>query len=43
MADMDIDLSQSTDAPSGPPASVSLLQQQLGATVVEELPRDAGS
>jgi hypothetical protein len=43
MADMDIDLSQSTDVPSGPPASVSLLQQQLGATVVEELPRDAGS
>ena len=43
MAEMDIDLSQSTDAPSGPPASVSLLQQQLGATVVEELPRDAGT
>ncbi|MEX0664190.1 MAG: DNA polymerase III subunit gamma/tau [Acidimicrobiia bacterium] len=39
----DIDLSQNTDAPLGPPASVSLLQQQLGATVVEELPRDAGS
>jgi hypothetical protein len=44
MAEMaEIDLSQNTDAPNGPPASVSLLQQQLGATVVEELPRDAGS
>ena len=44
MAEMaDIDLSQNTDAPLEAPASVSLLQQQLGATVVEELPRDAGS
>ncbi len=39
----DIDLSQNTDAPQESPASVALLQQQLGATVVEELPRDAGS
>jgi hypothetical protein len=40
---MDIDLSDSTDAPAGPPPSLALLQQQLGATVVEELPRDAGA
>ncbi len=41
--DFDIDLSQTSDAPKGDPAPVSLLQEQLGATVVEELPRDAGS
>jgi hypothetical protein len=40
---VDIDLSQTSDVPSGPAAPVALLQQQLGATVVEELPRDAGA
>ena len=41
--DFDIDLSQTSDAPASDPAPVSLLQEQLGATVVEELPRDSGS
>lgn len=41
--DFDIDLSQTSDAPPGDPATVSLLQEQLGATVVEEVPRDTGS
>ncbi len=39
----DIDLSQNSDVPLGAPTTVSLLQERLGATVVEELPRDAGS
>lgn len=44
MADMvDIDLSSAPDASAGAPSSVTRLQQQLGATVVEELSRDAGT
>jgi DNA polymerase-3 subunit gamma/tau len=38
----DIDLTDAVDiAPSEDPAGVGLLRDQLGATVVEELPRDA--
>jgi DNA polymerase-3 subunit gamma/tau len=39
----DIDLSQNTEVPDGAPTTVSMLQERLGATVVEELPRDAGT
>jgi hypothetical protein len=42
--DLDIDLSEAVDAgPAGESAGVGLLREQLGATVVEELPRDTGS
>jgi hypothetical protein len=40
--DHDIDLTDAVDvAPDADPAGVGLLREQLGATVVEELPRDA--
>jgi hypothetical protein len=40
-ADHDIDLTETVDvAPSADPAGVGLLRDQLGATVVEELPRE---
>ncbi len=39
----DIDLSLNTDVPDGAPTTVTLLEQQLGATVVEEVPRGAGT
>jgi hypothetical protein len=37
----DIDLSETVDvAPDADPAGVGLLREQLGATVVEEVPRE---
>jgi DNA polymerase-3 subunit gamma/tau len=41
-ADHEIDLSRTGDAALAGPAPVSMLQRQLGATVVEEVPRDVG-
>jgi DNA polymerase III subunit gamma/tau len=42
--DIDIDLSQVTDAPpdTGASPTVSLLEQHLGATVVHDVPRESG-
>jgi DNA polymerase III subunit gamma/tau len=41
--DIDIDLSQVTDAPpDGMAPTVSLLEQHLGATVVDDVPRELG-
>jgi hypothetical protein len=40
--DHDIDLTDAVDVePNADPAGVGLLRDQLGATVVEELPRDS--